>query len=677
MNSGQALILKSIVRLKLKPDLPSAQWAERYRRIGRAESALIGRFSFDTVPFFKWFLDRYEDPKVKKGVCRKPAQIGWTQSVICNLLGKYIDIEHPTCIVLLPSGPAVKKFNEEKFVPLLESNPRLAKVVPIKRRDKDVKIDWKKLPGGYIKLVGSNTPDGVKSSTGARLIVEEPDDCNLNLKGQGDAIKLLEERGKTVPDLKILIGGTPTVKGVSSIDDEFELSDQNYWHVPCPDCGELQRLEWDQVRWLKDESVNDPIFGRHLPETAHYICAHCGSAWTDEMKNEAIRRGEPCAMRPFNGVVGLALNELYASFTGSRMAALAKKWLIAWREFERGDPDALVPFYNTTLGLPYEHRSDVPKEDALRARCLPYASLTVPAGGLVLTAGVDVQHNRFALIIRAWGRGEESWLVWWGEIHGNVIDTADPVWGDLEQLLFRPYRTESGRALHVSRVSIDCGDGNTSDQTYQFVRKHQARGVLAVKGASEHGAEIFSLPRKKDPNRTNTKAARYGLKVFLVGTAKAKDLLIEGRLKLEGAGPGRMHWPQDVRGDYFEQLLGEVKAPMRVAGRVKRVWTKKSGAQVEALDGEVYALHAARAMQLHLKHDAWWAQLEAKLAQVELFEEKESATGEPENPRADAAPPGQPGGADAAPVQTSATQSKPAASGLFTSFGSEEWSQRL
>lgn len=605
--------------MRPKPEISAAQWATKHRRMSSAESAMIGKFRFDKVPYFKWLLERYEDPRVRKVVCKKPAQIGWTQSVICNLLGKFIDVERPTCIVLLPSGPAVKKFNEEKFTPLLESNLRLQKTVPIKSRDKDAKLDWKKLPGGYIKFVGSNTPDGVKSSTGSRLIVEEPDDCNLNLKGQGDAIKLLEERGKTVPDVKILIGGTPTVKGVSSIDDEFDISDQNYWYVPCPDCREYQTLTWEQVRWLKDDAQNDPIYGRHLPETAHYICVHCGSTWTDEMKNDAVMNGEARALRPFRGTVGLALNELYACMLGSRLAELVKKWLLACREFKRGDPDALVPFYNTTLGLSYEHQSDIPQADVLRARCEPYAERTVPEGGLILTAGVDVQRDRFAIIIRAWGRGEESWLVWFIEIYGVITDVRDEVWKELEDILTRAYINHLGREMYISKVTIDSGDGVTSDQVYGFVRKMQHRGVLAGKGIQDRDLEIFSLPQKKDANYKNTKAAKYGLRVFKVGTDKAKDLLIEGRLKLTGRGAGVIHWYEGVRADYFDQLLGEVKAPMRVNNKIKRVWTKKSGVNVEVLDGEVYALHAARSLKLHIQPEYFWTAIEIKLRQMPMF----------------------------------------------------------
>src|SRR5690606_19636794 len=102
-----------------------------------------------------------------------------------------------------------------------ETVPELAAILPARSRQKDNTTLFKSFPGGFLKFVGSNSIADVKSTSARRLVIEEPDDCNLNLRGQGDSIKLLEERGKSFRDLKILVGGTPSVKGVSSIDDEY------------------------------------------------------------------------------------------------------------------------------------------------------------------------------------------------------------------------------------------------------------------------------------------------------------------------------------------------------------------------------------------------------------------------------------------------------------------------
>nr|VFJ45808.1 MAG: Phage terminase large subunit (GpA) [Candidatus Kentron sp. FM]VFJ45986.1 MAG: Phage terminase large subunit (GpA) [Candidatus Kentron sp. FM]VFK07441.1 MAG: Phage terminase large subunit (GpA) [Candidatus Kentron sp. FM] len=74
-----------------------------------------------------------------------------------------------------------------------------------------------------------------------------------------------------------------------------------------------------------------------------------------------------------------------------------------------------------------------------------------------------MQHDRLAVIVRAWGREEESWLVSWGEIYAQntCVDKSDAVWEALDRLVFGPFKYENGNRLRVKAISIDSGDGNT------------------------------------------------------------------------------------------------------------------------------------------------------------------------------------------------------------------------
>jgi phage terminase large subunit GpA-like protein len=145
---------------------------------------------------------------------------------------------------------------------------------------------------------------------------------------------------------------------------------------------------------------------------------------------------------------------------------------------------------------------------------------------------------------------------------------------------------------------------------------------MPIKGASTPGREIYSRPAPIDLNRANTKAAKRGLQVYQVGTEKAKDLIIDARLRLDGAGPGRFHFYKGVRPDYFEQLLSEVKVPSRAKRGVK-VWQPKKGVRNEALDAEIYALHAARSQKVHLFREETWASIERRVKQLQLLETPE------------------------------------------------------
>nr|BBJ03801.1 terminase [Marinobacter nauticus] len=568
-------------------------------------------------------LDALDDPAVKKVVCRKSAQVAWTDGVWNNYLGRRIHNDPCAIVLLFPKDKTIRKYLDQKFVPMVEVTPVLTPLVDVSTsRSSGNRTDFKKFPGGFLALVASNAPDNVKSLSAPVVCVEEPDDCNTNVKGQGDSINLLEERAKTYEYRKVIFGGTPTVKGLSRVDEAFHSSDQRMFMVPCHECGEEHVLSWDNVVWNEDSPVPDEVLGKAQPETARYGCPHCGVLWRDVDKNRNVRKGYWKAHKPFRGVAGFYINELYSPFPGSKLALLVEKYLKAQHHLNLGDDSYMIGFVNNTLGLSYEYRTDAPDTDTLRERAENYQELTVPAGGLVLTVGVDVQHDRLAIIVRAWGRGEESWLVFWGEIYAanSCTDKADPVWDELDKFVFGAYRHELGFNLQVSAASFDSSDGQTNDAVYHYVRSRRGRGVkvMAIKGESNNlNREIVTPAKKIDTNHKTTKAARYGLPVFMVGTEKAKDL-IDARLKLTGNGPGRMHWYNRVRDDYYTQITAEIKAPDRRRGG-RKTWQPKAGVRNEGLDCEVYALHAARTLKVHVRKPDQWDALEAQLMQGDLL----------------------------------------------------------
>lgn len=637
------MIAQGLAKFEPPEKISSADWANRHRYLAQESSPMPGKYSTDLTPWVPGMLDALDDPAVKKVVCRKSAQVAWTDGVWNNYLGRRIHNDPCPIVLLFPKDKTIRKYLDQKFVPMVEATPVLTPLVDVSTsRSSGNRTDFKKFSGGFLALVASNAPDNVKSLSAPVVCVEEPDDCNTNVKGQGDSINLLEERAKTYEYRKVIFGGTPTVKGLSRVDEAFHASDQRMFMVPCHECGEEHVLSWDNVDWKRDAPVPDEILGKSQPETAVYVCPHCGVLWRDVDKNRNVRKGYWKAHKPFRGVAGFYINELYSPFPGSKLALLVEKYLKAEHHLNQGDDSYMIGFVNNTLGLSYEYRTDAPDTDTLRERAEDYQELTVPAGGLVLTVGVDVQHDRLAIIVRAWGRGEESWLVFWGEIYAaqSCTDKADPVWDELDKFVFGSYRHELGFNLQVSAASFDSSDGQTNDAVYHYVRSRRGRGVkvMAIKGESNNlNREIVTPAKKIDTNNKTTKASRYGLPVFMVGTEKAKDL-IDARLKLTGNGPGRMHWYSGVRDDYYTQITAEIKAPDRKRGG-RKTWQPKAGVRNEGLDCEVYALHAARTLKVHVRKPDQWDALEAQLMQGDLLAPAVPAPVAPNKPKATQAKP--------------------------------------
>lgn len=612
------------------------EWAEAERELSTEESALPGQFRIENTPILAGILAACSDPTVRKVAVMKPAQIGYTAGVVCNVLGYNVAHRPSVQVAVFPRSQSAKDFASEKFDPMVRATPSLAKRINLKSRAQGNSATRKRYPGGLIKLVGANSPSDVKSSSGRIVIVEEPDDASQNVKGQGDVIKLVEERAKSYDDHLILIGGTPTAKGASNIEAEVAVGDARVPMVPCHACGESHTPQWEYVTIpdIPAEAEPHEVYGRHDWQRAFYTCPECGTVWTDEEREDNLRRmaRQPdrgwIATRPFSGVASFhQLSELCSTFAGSRVPVLARKYLEADAKLQAGDPGEMIAFWNSSLGRSWEYKGELPEEQDLIERAEPYLEWTIPVGGIELLLTVDVQHDRLAVSAYAIGRGEEMWLVYWGEHHGTTVVPHAGAWLELNALLDTQARHACGAAVGVRAVGIDASDGQTSDAVYAYVRAHHrpSRPVVALKGASdaEGKVEIWTAPRPVDPNKSSTKASRHGVTINIVGTAKAKDLILgwsqqAGRIRLAGTGPGRMHWYQGVRPDWYGQMLSEIKVPNR-SGR--RAWKKRTDRHNEALDTCVYALYLCRYMRLHLRKPVQWDMAEMMLRQGTLLDE--------------------------------------------------------
>lgn len=628
------------------PDaLTIGEWAETNRNISNEESALPGRYSLEATPALRGILAACDDPGIHRVVNQKPAQIGYTAGITCNVIGYHVDHKPSVIVAVFPREKSAKDFSTEKLEPMIRNTPTLRAKIDLTSRERGQGMTRRGFPGGILKLVGSNSPADVKSTSARVVIVEEPDDAATDVRGQGDAIKLAEERAKTYPDHLILIGGTPTAKGASSIEAEMRTSDQRRFWIACPHCAEEHTPAWSHVVIPKaaESEPTREVYGRYRWEDAAYHCPHCGAQITDDERILAIRRA--AAVPPLYGwrpeaqstTAGFYSNELLSIFDGSRVPHLARKFLEAQHELDEGKPEAMIVFRNATEGLPWEYSGELPEEEELRERAEDYPEWTTLTFGLVPVMTVDVQHDRLAVTVYVFGRGEEMCLAYWGELYGQTIVPHAGAWAELEDLMKRTVRHPTGAELPIRAIGIDCSDGQTSDASYAFVRRHNRsdRQVLALKGAPDDvgRAEIWRPPKAIDPNRRATKASKHGVQIHIVGTAKAKDLILGwaqegGRVRLTGSGPGRMHWYRAVRPDFYEQLLSEIKVPSRTNPRL-RVWKARIDRRQEGLDCTVYAIYVARVLGLHQRRPLQWDIDEMRLRQPSLIDPAAEAPAPP------------------------------------------------
>lgn len=610
------------------PRMNIADWAEAHRILTSGE-AKGSRLRWDVTPALRLVAAAYHDPTVRELWLQKASQLGYTQAVVMSIIGYHMHLDPCPILIIFSKDAEIKQFMLKKLRPMIRATPVLRDLVDLSSRSSTSTLDYLEYPGGFIQLAGVGSPVNVKSTDYKLVIVEEPDELTKKMGkskdnvGQGDSITNARERLKQFGGSKLVAGGSPTTEGHSNVHSGMQLTDQRRLHVPCPHCGHQQVLRWENVKWLKNAEIPHPVYGKHQPETAKYQCEaeDCGALWSESERRQALNHITEVPGQRFTGNAGFYISELYSKFAGSTLPQLVKKFIPAAKAAAKGDDSKLIVFINNQLGETYSVKPNAPEHDQLIERGEQYAPWTVPAGGLVCTAFVDLQRGgeksgnpRLEWGIVAWGRDMESWRVANGVCNGhpNNPDT----WKPLADLWAKPIKNLGGGHLHVSWVGVDTGDGETAEAAYRYCRANYAKGVRPTKGSGDHRKQIYNPPGRSVDHDATGKAAKFGLKIFEVGTIRAKDLFY-GHLRIVNPGPGHMHWPASIAPSYLQQWLAESRVPNPRTGHPSYV---VQGQQAnEGLDIEVGCLHGAYALNLHRWTHLQWDEHEKTVRQRSLL----------------------------------------------------------
>ena len=302
-------------------------------------------------------------------------------------------------MVVMPTERDAEAWSKDRFSPMARDTPCLAgRISDPKSRDGSNKILHKRFPGGHLTIVGANAPSGLASRPIRILLCDEVDRYPFSAGAEGDPVNLAKKRTVTFWNRKIVLVSTPTIRGASRIETAYAESDQRQYWVPCPACGAKQVLAWAQVRWDKQRAA-------HTAGDGALSLRCCEAPWTDAHALARDPQGEWRARAPLAGIAGFHLNEIYSPWV--RLEAMVRGFLSA----RAGGDEAMKTFVNTSLGESWMETGEAPDWRRLADRREDWPAGTVPAGGLFLTAGADVQKDRIEVDIWAWGRGLESWLV--------------------------------------------------------------------------------------------------------------------------------------------------------------------------------------------------------------------------------------------------------------------------
>jgi phage terminase large subunit GpA-like protein len=449
-------------RLRLPPKMTLSEWADRYRILSGESSAKPGRWRTDTVPYLREIMDTISGHEYQDLTVVKCSQSAGSEAIL-NACGFYMDQEPCPILVIQPNvKPMGEAFSKSRIAPMIRDCERLRdKVRDPRSRDSGNTVMAKSYPGGALFIMGANSPAGLASLPIRVVLADEIDRWPASAGTEGDPLSLASARQTTFRHRKKTVKvSSPGNESESRVEKEWELSDQRHYHVPCPHCGEKQALEWRdsdgkpdirpgrgryRLIWEKEGDGDNVI---HHPETAAYVCRHCGSLIEELYKAWMVTNGEWVKHNPSSRRAGWHISGLLSPWV--RWREIAEKWLAI-----KGDDERMKVFFNTVLGLLFVGAGEQATPDALRKRREKYAA-EVPMGVGLLTANIDVQDDRLEVDVRGWGEGEESWHIRLEKILGDP-EHNEQVWQRADEILLRPWKHESGATLRIQACMVDSG----------------------------------------------------------------------------------------------------------------------------------------------------------------------------------------------------------------------------
>jgi len=560
------------------PKQTISQWADKNRQIAAGTGPRSGSWRTDEVPFQREPMDVASDPDVETTVLMWSSQVGKTE-ILINVLGYYVDAEPAPILFVLPSLQLADSFSRTRFGPTVNATPAmLSKIGEHNSRDTASTMLAKTFPGGDIAFAGANSPSSLASRPRRIVICDEVDKYKESIGHDGDPIKQAFQRTQNFWNRKKLLASTPTLESLSTIAEWFKRSDQRFYEVPCPHCGQFQALEWEQVKWDAGK-----------PDTAHYVCGPvrpdlkgtdkddpkdtgCGSILTDTDVKAAVRQGRWKARAEFNGVAGFHVNAIASPWV--TLADLVREW-----EECEGDPTEEQTFINLKLGRAYNPtKSALTTPELLLARREDYGPDNIPEQVLLITSHTDVQADRFETTFLGWGVDDEKFVI------DHIVTAADtthpPAWEALDRdVLSMTFQHPSGGVLTVEATGIDAGYMQTMVMQFVASRRNGFRPFYAVKGTDGFGRPLW---------RESEARFKMGMKLHLSGVDDGKRQLYQELSvtpdKACNVDRYRVHFPHHLGLDYFKQVVSErIKIEVK-SGRPVPKWVLPGGRRNEALD---------------------------------------------------------------------------------------------
>ncbi len=232
------------VGIRPEPLVSLVKWSDDKRILSGSAASEPGKWRTSRVPYMQEIMECLSvTSPVQRVSLMKGAQVGATEMGNC-WVGYVVDHVPGPMMVVQPTKELGERWSKQRLTPMVEEMPCLSdKISDARVRNSGNTVLSKVFDGGILVIAGASSPTGLRSMPARYLFLDEVDGYPIDSGGEGDPADLAINRTDTFRGKKIFMPSTPTIAGLSRIEDEFNDGDQCYYHVPCPHCGEKQKLE--------------------------------------------------------------------------------------------------------------------------------------------------------------------------------------------------------------------------------------------------------------------------------------------------------------------------------------------------------------------------------------------------------------------------------------------------
>lgn len=582
-------VLASLPLLRPANEMSCDEWTETYRVMTSHDSPVPGsKFSFQLVPYAREICRIWSEPRIRQIVWKAGSQIGKTNTMLSCLAYECVSTGG-NAMLALPSMDMVDRFSASRIDPLVEACKPF----------KDIKLDkWTKqikvFKGGSLLLAPGHSSSQLSSTSCRVVMVDEAKDMPV-LKNGSDSIRFVLDRTKTFRNSKkIFIASTPTTED-SPIATYFDATDsQLEYYITHPECGHEFVLDFSHIDFGEDDFPFDidlsdkssTEYRRAAKEHCKYLCPECGGVITDGDKARMVRAGrwlDPKTMKPLDE------KATSVSFRLSTLNAIGVTFGDVVAEFleSKDERGKLFNFKTAWLAEDWVDGQVTKEADELQENMIDLPQTVVPKDAQCLTAGIDVQSNRFYATVWAWMPDRSGHLV-----HTTQLSSFDEVAALVHDNEY-PIEGQPDRFMKIWRAAMDTGgnmhttdsDGHQYSQTarvYSFIRAESKGKIFAIKGSGRTQQMVKQTLLDKLPNG---KPMPGGLMLHTLDVNSLKEQFFYGLEQGEGE-PQRLTLYSDTPKDILLHLTSEYKAENK-----NGTWEwKKRRTRNDYLDCSIYAM---------------------------------------------------------------------------------------